>query len=49
MGKMDLTETEEDLIMAIRNYQNSFPNGYPQLLWYIQQILDELIDLPKED
>ncbi|WP_295730863.1 hypothetical protein [uncultured Muribaculum sp.] len=41
-----LTEKEEELIRAIRNYQKSFPNGYPQLLYYIQQLVDELTDLP---
>lgn len=41
-----LTEKEEGLIRAIRNYQKSFPNGYPQLLYYIQQLVDELTDLP---
>ncbi len=41
-----LSEKEEELIMAIRNYQRSFPNGYPQLLYYIQQLVDELTDLP---
>lgn len=44
--KIKLTEKEEELIIAIRNYQKSFPNGYPQLLYYIQQLVDELTDLP---
>lgn len=44
--KIELTEKEEELIRAIRNYQRSFPNGYPQMLYYIQQIVDELTDLP---
>lgn len=34
--KIKLTEKEEELIRAIRNYRKSFPNGYPQLLYYIQ-------------
>lgn len=41
-----LTEKEEELIMAIRNYRRSYPNGHPQMLYYIQQLLDELTDLP---
>ncbi|WP_289763990.1 ArsR family transcriptional regulator [uncultured Duncaniella sp.] len=41
-----LTEKEVELIMAIRNYRRSYPNGHPQLLYYIQQLLDELTDLP---
>lgn len=44
--RIKLTEKEEELIRAIRNYQKSFPNGYPQLLYYIQQLVDELTDLP---
>ena len=44
--KLKLTEKEEELIRAIRNYQKSFPNGYPQLLYYIMQLGDELTDLP---
>lgn len=34
--KINLTEKEEELIRAIRNYQKSYPNGYPQMLYYIQ-------------
>lgn len=44
--KIELTEKEEELIRAIRNYQKSFHNGYPQMLYYIQQLVDELTDLP---
>jgi len=44
--RIRLNEKEEELIRAIRNYRKSFPNGYPQLLYYIQQIVDELTDLP---
>lgn len=44
--KIKLSEKEEELIRAIRNYRKSYPNGYPQLLYYIQQIVDELTDLP---
>jgi len=41
---MALTEPEADMISAIRNYKLSYPNGYPELLWYAQQLFDELID-----
>lgn len=44
--EIKLTEKEEELIRAIRNYQKSFPNGFPQMLYYIQQLVDELTDLP---
>ena len=39
-----VTETEAELIAAIRNYKDSYPNGYPQLLDYAQMIFDELVD-----
>ena len=44
--RIKLTEKEEELIRAIRNYQKSYPNGYPQMLYYVQQLFDELIDRP---
>lgn len=47
--RIELTEAEADLIRAIRNYQKSFPNGYPELLWFCQELFDRLVDLPKED
>ena len=31
---MKVTPDEEDLIKAIRNYCDSYPNGYPELLDY---------------
>lgn len=46
--RIELTEEEEELILAIRNWQKSFPNGYPQLLWYCQELFDRLVDLPKD-
>lgn len=39
---MKLTEKEEELIQALRNYRKSYPNGYPNLLDYAQQLFDEL-------
>ena len=45
-NKIELSEKEEELIRAIRNYRRSYPNGYPQMLYYIQQLVDELTDLP---
>ena len=44
--RLVLTEKEEELIRAIRNYRKSYPNGYPQMLYFIQQLVDELTDLP---
>lgn len=44
-----LSEQEAKLIEAIRNYKKSFPNGYPQLLWYAQRLFDEMTDLPEDN
>lgn len=46
--KMEVTAEEQDLIEAIRNYCNSYPNGYPQLLEYAQDIFDRMTDMPKK-
>ena len=46
--KIIVTEKEEDLIMSIRNYQHSYPNGNPQMDWYIRQLFDELMDMPPQ-
>ena len=42
---MMLTDLEADLIAAARNYVKSYPDGYPELLWYLQELFDELIDV----
>ena len=47
--KIKLTDAEYELISAIRNYRASFPNGYPQLLWFCQECFDKLVDLPAND
>ena len=46
MKTVTLTEQEEELIMTLRNYKRSFPNGYPELLYYAQRLFDEMTDLP---
>lgn len=43
MVKTSLTEKEFDLIEAIRNYKKSYPNGYPEIRWYIEKIFNELM------
>jgi len=45
---MELTEKEADLITAIRNYVKSYPDGYPQLLIYAQDLFEEMTDMPRE-
>lgn len=44
MEKVKLTEKEADLILAIRNYKKSYPNGYPEIRWYIEKLFNELLD-----
>ena len=44
--KMEVTPEERDLIESIRNYNNSFPNGYPELLWYVQELFDNMLRQP---
>lgn len=46
--KITLSDDEFELIQAIRNYNNSYPNGYPQLLFYAQQLFDRLTSNPKD-
>lgn len=45
---MLVTLDEQELIMAIRNYCSSYPNGYPRLLEFAQDIFDRMTDMPKE-
>lgn len=45
---IEVTPEEQELIATIRNYCNSYPNGYPELLVYAQDIFDRLTDMPKE-
>ena len=41
-----VTPEEKDLLAAIRNYNKSFPDGYPELLWYAQQLFDNMLRQP---
>ena len=43
---MRLSKQEEELIAAIRNYRRGYPDSYPNLLYYAQQVFDELTDMP---
>ncbi|MGN0029071.1 MAG: hypothetical protein ACI35Q_04990 [Marinilabiliaceae bacterium] len=44
---MKLTPEEAELIEAIRNYCDSFPNGYPALLEFARDLFEKLTDMPK--
>ena len=41
--KMEVTPEERELLEAVRNYNKSYPDGHPQLLWYAQELFDNLI------
>ncbi len=43
---IEVTPDEMELLEAIRNYNKSFPDGYPQLLWYAQELFDNMIRQP---
>lgn len=45
---LKVTESEEELIKAIRNYCDSYPNGHPDLLIFAQDIFDRMTLMPKE-
>lgn len=45
---LKVTEEEEELIKAIRNYCDSYPNGYPELLAFAQDIFDRMTYMPKD-
>lgn len=44
--KIEVTEIEFELLESIRNYNKSYPNGYPELLWYAQQVFDSMLRMP---
>ena len=48
MKKVSLTEAEYDLIMSIRNYRRSYPNGYPEFRWYVEGLFADLMDGDEE-
>lgn len=49
MTRVLLNEAELELIEAIRNLRRAYPNGYENLLWYAQQLFDELVEMPPGD
>ena len=46
LEKMEVTAEERELFEAVRSYNKSYPDGYPQLLWYAQELFDNLIKQP---
>jgi len=43
---MEVTPEERELLERMRNYNRSFPNGYPELLWDLQQLFDTMVRTP---
>ena len=43
---MEVSYEEKELLESIRNYNRSFPDGYPELLWYAQELFDNLVRQP---
>lgn len=44
MLTIKVTEEEEELLTAIRNYVRSFPNGDPELRWYAEKLFGIMMD-----
>lgn len=44
--KLALTESEFDFIETLRNYKRSYPNGEPEIRWYLDRLYMELLDEP---
>lgn len=49
MDRVLLNPAELELIEAIRNLRQAYPNGYEELLWYAQELFDKLVEMPPED
>lgn len=49
MNEALLNDAELELIEAIRNIRKAYPNGYENLVWYVQQLFDELVEMPPAD
>lgn len=43
---MRVTAAERELLEAVRNYNKSYPDGYPELMWYAQQLFDNILRQP---
>lgn len=47
MFKMEVTFEEKELIESIHNYCKSYPDGYPHLLEFAQDLFDRMTDMPR--
>lgn len=46
--RFTLTELERDLIETGRNYKRSYPNGNPELRYYLERLFTEWLDEGRE-
>ena len=49
MNRDHLNAEESELIEAIRNVRQAYPNGYDNLVYYAQQLFDKLVEMPPVD
>lgn len=47
--KVELTELEFDMIETGRNYKRSYPNGDPNLRYYLESLFVEWLEGSDED
>jgi len=38
---IQLTELERDLIETGRNFKKSYPNGNPEIMYYLEKLIEE--------
>ena len=43
---IEVTPEERELLERMRNYNRSYPNGYPELLLDLQQLFDTMVRTP---
>ena len=45
--KMEVTHEERELLEMMRNYNRAFPNGYPDLLWDVEEQFYKMLRQPE--
>ena len=48
LHKVLLTEEEYDLIETIRNYNRSFPDAWPEMVYSLERMLQDMLRQPYE-
>lgn len=47
--RLELTELEYDLIETGRNYRRSYPNGEPEIRYYLERLFVEWLEGSDDD